>query len=94
MNKVKQKIALVLSGGGTRGITHIGVIQELLKRDNQINLVAGSSMGTLVGGDEGDLLVAVYVNADVLTVKLEKSKQDEKEKNQFISKESRDFMSI
>lgn len=45
-----QKIALVLSGGGARGMAHIGVIEELLKRDYQISSVAGTSMGALVGG--------------------------------------------
>ena len=43
-------IALVLSGGGARGLAHIGVIEELLKRDYKITSVAGTSMGALVGG--------------------------------------------
>ena len=47
MNK---KIALVLSGGGARGIAHIGVIKELLKREYEITSIAGTSMGSLVGG--------------------------------------------
>ena len=47
MNK---KIALVLSGGGARGIAHIGVIEELLNRGYTISSVAGTSMGALIGG--------------------------------------------
>ena len=47
---MKRKIALVLSGGGARGIAHIGVIEELKKRDYEISSIAGSSMGALVGG--------------------------------------------
>jgi NTE family protein len=47
MNK---KIALVLSGGGARGIAHIGVIEELEKRGYEINSIAGTSMGALIGG--------------------------------------------
>jgi NTE family protein len=43
-------IALVLSGVGARGIAHIGVIEELEKRGYQINSIAGTSMGALVGG--------------------------------------------
>jgi NTE family protein len=50
MNTMKQKIALVLSGGGARGIAHIGVIEELQKRGYEISSIAGSSMGALVGG--------------------------------------------
>ena len=46
----KQKVALVLSGGGARGIAHIGVIEELEKRGFEITSVAGTSMGALVGG--------------------------------------------
>ncbi len=44
------KIALVLSGGGARGLAHIGVIEELLKRDYEISSIAGTSMGALVAG--------------------------------------------
>jgi NTE family protein len=47
MNK---KIALVLSGGGARGIAHIGVIEELEKRGYEITSIAGTSMGAVVGG--------------------------------------------
>lgn len=46
----KQKVALVLSGGGARGIAHIGVIEELEKRGYEISSIAGTSMGALVGG--------------------------------------------
>ncbi|MDB4582269.1 patatin-like phospholipase family protein [Draconibacterium sp.] len=47
---MSKKIALVLSGGGARGLAHIGVIEELEKRGYQINSIAGTSMGALVGG--------------------------------------------
>jgi NTE family protein len=43
-------IALVLSGGGARGLAHIGVIEELERRGFTITSVAGTSMGALVGG--------------------------------------------
>lgn len=45
----KQKVALVLSMGGARGIAHIGVIEELLRHDFEITSIAGSSMGAMVG---------------------------------------------
>jgi NTE family protein len=47
---MKQKVSLVLSGGGARGIAHIGVIEELEKSDFEIASIAGTSMGALVGG--------------------------------------------
>ena len=47
---MEQKVALVLSGGGARGIAHIGVIEELEKYGFNIASIAGTSMGALVGG--------------------------------------------
>ncbi|MCY1718937.1 patatin-like phospholipase family protein [Prolixibacteraceae bacterium Z1-6] len=47
---MSKKIALVLSGGGARGLAHIGVIEELEKRGYEITSIAGTSMGALVGG--------------------------------------------
>lgn len=45
----KKRIALVLSGGGARGIAHIGVIEELLDQGFAIKSIAGTSMGAMVG---------------------------------------------
>lgn len=47
---MKQKVALVLSGGGARGIAHIGVIEELEAQGYEITSIAGTSMGAMVGG--------------------------------------------
>lgn len=47
---MKKKIVLVLSGGGARGIAHIGVIEELESRGYHISSIAGTSMGAVVGG--------------------------------------------
>ena len=46
----KQKVSLVLSGGGARGIAHIGVIEKLIEEGYEISSIAGTSMGALVGG--------------------------------------------
>ena len=48
----KQKVALVLSMGGARGIAHIGVIEELLCHNFEITSIAGSSMGAMVRSEE------------------------------------------
>ena len=45
-----QKIGLVLSGGGAKGITHIGVIKALEENNIPIDYIAGTSMGAIVGG--------------------------------------------
>jgi NTE family protein len=47
---MKQKVALVLSGGGARGFAHIGVIEELVKQGYEITSIAGTSMGSVIGG--------------------------------------------
>lgn len=47
---MQKKVSLVLSGGGARGIAHIGVIEELEKQGYEICSIAGTSMGSLVGG--------------------------------------------
>ena len=50
MGAKKRRVALVLGGGGARGIAHIGAIGELERRGFEIAAVAGTSMGALVGG--------------------------------------------
>lgn len=47
---MSKKVSLVLSGGGARGLAHIGVIEELEKAGYEIHSVVGTSMGALVGG--------------------------------------------
>ena len=47
---MKKNVSLVLSGGGARGIAHIGVIEELEKQGFEIKSISGTSMGALVGG--------------------------------------------
>lgn len=47
---MKKKVSLVLSGGGARGIAHIGVIEELEKQGFEIFSISGTSIGALVGG--------------------------------------------
>jgi len=46
---MKQKVALVLSGGGAKGLAHIGVIEELEKQGFEISSIAGTSMGSVIG---------------------------------------------
>ena len=46
----RPKVGLVLSGGGSKGIAHIGVIRELEKRGIKPDYITGTSMGALIGG--------------------------------------------
>jgi NTE family protein len=45
-----QTVALVLSGGGAKGIAHIGVLKYLEEHNIPIDYIAGTSMGAIVGG--------------------------------------------
>lgn len=46
----RPRVALVLSGGGARGLAHIGVLQVLEEMRVPVDCVVGTSMGALVGG--------------------------------------------
>lgn len=45
-----QSVGLVLSGGGAKGITHIGIIQALEENGIPIDYITGTSIGAIVGG--------------------------------------------
>ena len=47
---VAQRVGLVLSGGGAKGLYHIGVIKALEENHIPIDYVAGTSMGAIIGG--------------------------------------------
>ena len=44
------KVGLVLSGGGAKGLAHIGVIKCLEKNNIPIDIITGSSAGAIIGG--------------------------------------------
>ncbi len=44
------KVALVLSGGGARGISQIGVLEALQNAHIPIDIIVGTSMGSIIGG--------------------------------------------
>ncbi|MDV7391450.1 patatin-like phospholipase family protein, partial [Arthrospira platensis SPKY1] len=46
----RPKIGVVLSGGGAKGLAHIGVLKVLEENNVQIDFIGGTSMGAIVGG--------------------------------------------
>lgn len=46
----RPKIGLVLSGGGARGTAHIGVLKVLEENHIPIDMISGTSFGSIVGG--------------------------------------------
>lgn len=63
-----QSVGLVLSGGGSKGIAHIGVIKALEENDIPIDYITGTSMGAIVGG----LYAAGYTPDEMMQLLLSK----------------------
>lgn len=58
----RQKIGLVLGGGGARGYAHIGVLKKLEEMRVPYDYITGTSMGSIVGG-----FLAIGMESDELT---------------------------
>lgn len=67
-NTSRQSVGLVLSGGGAKGVAHIGVIQALEENGIPIDYIAGTSMGAIVGG----LYAAGYSPEEMMDLLLSK----------------------
>ncbi len=61
-----QKVGLVLSGGGAKGMAHIGVIKALEENEIPIDYITGTSIGAIIGG-----LYAVGYTPDQMIEKFE-----------------------
>ena len=59
--KQRAKVAVVLSGGGAKGMAHIGVLKVLEKAGIPVDIVTGTSMGSIIGG-----LYSIGYNANAL----------------------------
>ena len=46
----RKKVGLALGGGAARGLAHIGVLEVLEKAGIPIDMIAGTSMGAIIGG--------------------------------------------
>jgi len=57
----RKKVGVVLSGGGAKGMAHIGVLKVLEKAGIPVDIVTGTSMGSIIGG-----LYAIGYNAHSL----------------------------
>ena len=94
-----KKVALVLSGGGAKGMAHIGVLKVLERAGIPVDIITGTSMGSIVGGiyacghraDELDSIVRLQNWSFVLSDRMEPRRQSlherERQNTYFISKE-------
>ena len=46
----RKKVGVVLSGGGAKGMAHIGVLKVLEKAGIPVDYITGTSMGSIIGG--------------------------------------------
>ena len=61
VGNIRKKVGVVLSGGGAKGMAHIGVLKVLEKAGIPVDIVTGTSMGSIIGG-----LYAIGYNANSL----------------------------
>lgn len=78
------RVGLVLSGGGAKGIAHIGVLKKLEEAGVRIDYITGTSMGSVIGG-----LYSIGYTSDQL-IELAKSRNWEE---LFTEKPSRRYIS-
>ena len=57
----RAKVAVVLSGGGAKGMAHIGVLKVLERAGIPVDIITGTSMGSIIGG-----LYSIGYNAHAL----------------------------
>ena len=46
----RKRVAVVLSGGGAKGMAHIGVLRVLERAGIPVDIITGTSMGSIIGG--------------------------------------------
>jgi len=66
----RPKVGLVLSGGGAKGLAHIGVLKVIDSLGIKVDYVAGTSMGAIVGGlyasgYNAEQLDSIFLNVDI-----------------------------
>ena len=66
----KHKVGLTMSGGGVRGLAHVGVIRALEERDMEPTVLSGASAGSIVGalyayGYTPDEIYDIFENTEI-----------------------------
>ena len=73
---VRPRVCLVLSGGGARGMAHIGVLKVLEDLKVPIDCIAGTSMGAIVGGLYASGMTAREIDATMHSVDWQEAFRD------------------
>ena len=64
----RPRIGLVLSGGGARGLAHVGVLKVLEREHIPVDAIAGTSMGAIIGGLYASGMTAAELEAALLAI--------------------------
>lgn len=70
------KVGLVLSGGGAKGLAHIGVLKVLEEEGVRVDYIAGTSMGAIVGGLYASGYTATQLDSIFRTIDFDELVQD------------------
>ena len=73
----RPRIGLVLSGGGARGAAHLGVLKVLEELRVPIDVITGTSMGSIVGGSYASGQTVANMMVDVANIKTEMLARDQ-----------------
>ena len=74
-------VGLALSGGGAKGLAHLGVLRTLERMGVRVDVVAGTSMGSIIGGLYAmgtplDSIESIVVSADWRSILIDESERD------------------
>lgn len=70
------KVGLVLSGGGAKGLAHIGVLKVIEEAGVRLDYIAGTSMGAIIGGLYASGYTAHQIDSIIQRVDFDKIIQD------------------
>jgi NTE family protein len=64
----RPRIGLVLSGGGARGLAHVGVLKVLEREHVPVDVITGTSMGAIIGGLYASGMTAAQIESELTRV--------------------------
>ncbi len=88
-NVTRKKVGVVLSGGGAKGMAHIGALKVIREAGIPIDYIAGTSMGSIVGGlsaigyspEQLDSIVRIQNWSFLLSDRIKRSEQTMEERH-------------
>ena len=92
--KARPRICLVLSGGGARGMAHIGVLKILEQMQVPIDCIAGTSMGAVVGGLYASGMTAGEIDTTIRSVNWQEAFRDSPPRRELAFRRKQDDLNF